>query len=299
MLDNQDIKRLKVKVGTNVRLKHIATDWVHAKELKTQDLTKLKDEAKKILKKNVQELAEAQELLYASDAHAILIILQGMDTAGKDGTIKHVMSGVNPQGCSVHSFKQPTSHELEHSFLWRHGLVVPERGRIAIFNRSYYEDVVAVKVHPEGLTKEHLRLKNRNDFWRSRYDDINAFERHLSRNGTVILKFFLHISKDEQKRRLLARLDDKEKLWKFSPSDLRERGYWDDYKGAYEEAISETNTAWAPWFVIPADYKWAARTLVAEVVTHSIAALKLGYPTVDKELKKRAQSARATLIASK
>ncbi len=294
MLGNKSIKKLRVHPGTELHLKNVETNWCHESAFE-QSEDELKDEAKKLLKKNVQELEAAQELLYASDARAVLIILQGMDAAGKDGTIKHVMSGVNPQGCSVHGFKQPSAQELGHTFLWRYSSATPERGRIAIFNRSYYEDVAAVRVHPEWIAKQHLKIKNEEKFWQSRYDDINAFERHLTRNGTVILKFFLHISKDEQKRRLLARLDDTEKLWKFSASDLRERGFWKEYRHAYEQAISATSTAWAPWYVIPADFKWGARTLVAEIITHTISSLKLDYPPVDSAMKKQAAAARAAL----
>ncbi len=295
MLGEKALRRLKVEPGTKVHLKNIETDWSHEKSFKTHDQADLKDTAVRLLKKNVQELEAAQNLLYANDTKSLLIILQGMDAAGKDGTIKHVMSGINPQGCSVHSFKQPSTQELAHSFLWRYGLVSPERGRITIFNRSYYEDVVAVKVHPEWIAKEHLSTQNWGKLWKSRFEDINAFEHHLSRNGTIILKFFLHLSKKEQKHRLLARLNDTSKLWKFSPSDLAERKYWDEYRKAYENAISATCTSWAPWYIVPADFKWVARTLVAEIVTHTITSLNLKFPTADRAILKSAAAAKSKL----
>jgi PPK2 family polyphosphate:nucleotide phosphotransferase len=220
-----------------------------------------------------------------------------MDAAGKDGTIKHVMSGVNPQGCQVFSFKKPSSEELDHNFLWRYMRCLPERGRIGIFNRSYYEDVLVVKVHPELLGRQLPREKVGKKFWEERYEDINAFERHLVRNGTLVLKFFLNVSKDEQKNRFLERLDRPEKNWKFSPSDLAERGHWDDYMAAYEDALSATSTEWAPWYVIPADYKWITRAVVADVITTAIRSLDLAYPQVTPEQKKLLAEARKKLDA--
>src|SRR4051794_14355295 len=220
----------------------------------------LKERARQVLDQNLEDLAEAQELLYADDRYSVLIVLQAMDAAGKDGTIKHVMSGVNPQGCQVFSFKKPSAEELDHNFLWRYMRCLPERGRIGIFNRSYYEDVLVVKVHPELLDGQKLPPGKRGkSFWEARYEDINAFERHLVRNGTVILKFFLHVSKKEQKRRFLERLERPEKQWKFTAADLAERGYWSKYMEAYEDALSATSTRWAPWYIIPADHKWATR----------------------------------------
>jgi PPK2 family polyphosphate:nucleotide phosphotransferase len=224
------------------------------------------------------------------------MILQALDAAGKDGTIKHVMSGVNPQGCQVFSFKKPSAEELSHNFLWRCTRCLPERGRIGIFNRSYYEDVLVVKVHPELL--EYQRLppgKRGKSFWKERYDDINAFERHLVRNGTIILKFFLNVSRQEQKRRFLERLDRPEKHWKFSASDLAERAFWDQYMEAYEEALRSTSTAWAPWYVVPADHKWATRTVVADILSAAICALDLKYPEVTEQQRQALAEARKRL----
>ena len=202
------------------------------------------------------------------------MILQAMDAAGKDGTIKHVMSGVNPQGCQVHAFKQPSAEELDHTFLWRSTKVLPERGRIGIFNRSYYEEVLVVKVHRELLAAEHIpNGKKRKDLWDNRYDDINNFERHLVRNGTLILKFFLHVSKEEQRKRFLDRIEQPQKHWKFSPLDIHERQYWDQYIAAYEDCLTRTNTRWAPWYVIPADHKWVTRTIVASIMAYRPSAI--------------------------
>src|SRR5262249_1134976 len=244
------------------------------------------------------------ELLYADNRYAILVILQGLDAAGKDGTIKHVMSGLNPQGCEVYGFKQPSHVELDHTFLWRYarGLpqprrigiftpaayqaarVRPERGRIGIFNRSYYEDVLVVKVHPEILAAQQWpRGAAGKKFWKHRYEDINSLERHLTRNGTVVLKFFLHMSKEEQKKRLLERLENPEKHWKFSLSDLAERKRWGEYIDAFEDCISATSTEWAPWYVIPADKKWVARALVANILVSAIRGLDLSFPKVTAE----------------
>jgi PPK2 family polyphosphate:nucleotide phosphotransferase len=224
-----------------------------------------------------------------------------MDAAGKDGTIKHVMSGVNPQGCQVYSFKHPSAEELNHNFLWRCMKALPERGRIGIFNRSYYEEVLIVKVHPELLVAQHVPDARPNDkLWKKRYDDINRFERHLTRNGTKVLKFFLHISKDEQRKRFLERVDDPKKHWKFSPADLAERERWDDYMRVYEEALCATSTKWAPWYVVPADHKWVSRTMVAAIITRVVDSLNLSYPEVTPaqaqqiaEAKRRLEAERA------
>ena len=259
----------------------------------------IKERAKEVLAQNLADLAEAQDLLYADDRYAVLIVLQAMDAAGKDGTIKHVMSGVNPQGCQVFSFKKPSAEDLDHNFLWRYSKSLPERGRIGIFNRSYYEDVLVVKVHPELIGREIPRKKGKlgKKFWEQRYEDINAFERHLVRNGTLILKFFLNVSRDEQKARFLERLSRPEKHWKFSASDLAERGYWDDYMGAYEDALAATSTKAAPWYVIPADHKWVTRAVVADIVTASIRGMDLKYPEVTEEMEKRLDEARKKLAA--
>jgi PPK2 family polyphosphate:nucleotide phosphotransferase len=219
-----------------------------------------------------------------------------MDAAGKDSTIKHVMSGVNPQGCEVTSFKHPSAEELDHNFLWRYARRTPERGRIGIFNRSYYEEVLVVRVHPELVQAERIPGgKLDEDFWADRFAYINAFERHLTRNGTVILKFFLHISKAEQRKRFLKRLDDPRKHWKFSPADLTERGFWDDYMKAYEEAIGATSTKWAPWYIIPADHKWVSRALVARIVIDALESLDLRYPEVTDAQRSIIEEARKQL----
>jgi PPK2 family polyphosphate:nucleotide phosphotransferase len=263
------------------------------KELGKADI---KERARTILAENLEALAEAQELLYADDRYAVLIILQAMDAAGKDGTIKHVMSGVNPQGCQVFSFKKPSAEELDHNFLWRHMRCLPERGRIGIFNRSYYEDVLVVKVHPEILDQQRLPPGKRGKaFWEARYEDINAFERHLVRNGTIILKFFLHVSREEQKRRFLERLERPEKHWKFSASDLAERAFWDQYMAAYEDALANTSTDWAPWYVVPADNKWVTRAVVADILTTAIRSLGLRYPEVSEEQRQALAAAREKL----
>jgi PPK2 family polyphosphate:nucleotide phosphotransferase len=272
---------LRVKPHAKVRLRAWDTAWAGTKELRHLKGDHLEQEARDILQRNLQQLSDAQDLLWAADKYALLIVLQGMDAAGKDGLIKHVMSGVNPQGCQVFSFKQPSVEELQHDFLWRHEKCLPARGRIGIFNRSYYEDVLVVRVHPEWLEKQHLEPGR--SLWHDRYEDINCFERHLTRNRTVILKFFLHLSKKEQKRRLLARLDNPEKYWKFSASDLAERGYWDDYVEAYDDVLSATSTKYAPWYIIPADHKWIARVLVSEILTAAIQDLHLKFPQPTKE----------------
>ncbi len=233
-----------------------------------------KEVAEQDLRLFVEELAGAQDRLWASATRALLVVIQAQDAAGKDGTIKHVMSGVNPQGCRVHSFKQPSSAELSHDFLWRYGAVLPALGEIAIFNRSYYEEVLVVRVHPE-LLGHQPGAAEAGPFWRRRYQDINAFERHLHRNGTSILKIFLHVSKEEQRRRLLDRLDDPRKYWKFSEADLAERQRWHDYQSAYEEVLGATSTSWAPWYVVPADHKYLLRALVGGLVVHAIETLDL------------------------
>jgi PPK2 family polyphosphate:nucleotide phosphotransferase len=259
-----------------------------------------KEEAERELAAGITRLSEMQEKLYAQDEWAVLLILQAMDTAGKDGVIKHVMSGVNPQGCEVSSFKAPSAEELDHDFLWRTTARLPERGRIGIFNRSYYEEVLAVRVHAETLDREKLpaTLRGRH-FWRDRFEDLRAFERYLTRNGTAICKVFLHISKAEQKRRLLARLDDKAKTWKFSTNDLKERGYWKPYMHAYQEMIRETATPHAPWYVVPADNKWFARLAVASAIVDTLDALDLSLPKADAARRKELRAARQSLESRK
>jgi PPK2 family polyphosphate:nucleotide phosphotransferase len=296
MLNHKFIELLQVAPGAKVRLKQRNPGWAQTAEMKELGKDVIKGRAETVLAENLKQLAEAQELLYASDIYSVLVILQAMDAAGKDGTIKHVMSGVNPQGCQVFSFKKPSDEELDHNFLWRYMKALPERGRIGIFNRSYYEEVLVVKVHPELCERQRLPPGKRGkSFWQERYDDINHFERHLSRNGTLIMKFFLHISKDEQKKRFLERLDTPEKHWKFSASDLAERAFWKDYMEAFEEALSATSTEWAPWYIIPADHKWVARAAVADILTSTIGSLRLTYPEVTPEQRQALEEARTQL----
>ena len=284
MIKKKVIDRIRVTPGKKVNLKDFDTGWAATPELKDAGKDVVKAKAAELLEANREELAKAQELLWANDIYSVLVILQAMDAAGKDGIIKHVMSGLNPQGCEVYSFKKPSDQDLDHNFLWRYMRCLPERGRIGIFNRSYYEDVLVVKVHPELLEKQKLPPGKHGDgFWEKRYDDINALEHHLVRNGTLVLKFFLNISKDEQKKRFLERLDNPDKHWKFSEADLAERAFWDDYTKAFEEALSATSTKWAPWYVIPADHKWVSRTVIADILVTSINSLKLEFPKVSEE----------------
>jgi PPK2 family polyphosphate:nucleotide phosphotransferase len=237
------------------------------------------EEASAKLRRDAERLAQYQDLLYAQSTYALLVILQGMDTSGKDGTIRHVMSGVNPQGAQVHSFKAPSAEELKHDFLWRSAQALPERGRICIFNRSYYEEVLAVRVHPELLAAQRLPPGAKGKrLWKQRFDDIARFEKYLVRNGIVVLKFFLHLSRAEQRRRLLARLETPEKNWKFSPADVKERRHWHAYMKAYEDALNHTSTEWTPWYIVPADHKWFTRTVIADVIVARLKSLKLSYP---------------------
>ena len=255
-----------------------------------------KKEATGRLQKGVSRLRELQEKLYAQDRWALLLVFQAMDAAGKDGTIDHVMSCVNPQGCQVFSFKAPSAEELDHDFLWRANRCLPERGRIGIFNRSYYEEVLVVRVHPEILAEQRLPppLVTKR-IWAERYEDINALERYLSRNGTLVRKFFLHVSRDEQKRRFLSRLEEPEKNWKFSLADARERQRWGEYMRAYEEMIEATSTEHAPWYVIPSDHKWFTRLAVADLVVDALEGLDLEFPRVTPEKKRELQAARREL----
>ena len=291
------IDEFHVKPGSKVRLKDFDPGWTHEKHFGGLDKDAAKEEAETILAERVKELTAAQDLLYADDRYAVLVVLQAMDAAGKDGTVKHVMSGMNPAGCQVYSFKKPTAEELDHTFLWRLQRCLPERGRIGIFNRSHYEDVLVVKVHPEWLPVGRLPPGKVNDkVWAARYDDINAFERHLVRNGTVVLKFFLHVSKKEQKKRLLARLDDPAKHWKFSAADLEERALWGEYMKAYEDALTATSTEWAPWYVIPADAKWVTRAAVAAILAKTIRGLDLSYPKLSTKEEADLAEARRKLV---
>lgn len=287
------IKRCRVEPGDKVKLKNHNTAWPFADKA---DKEKIKDNAQQLLEDSLGNLAEVQDVLYADNRHSLLVLFQAMDAAGKDSTIKHVMSGVNPQGCQVFSFKHPSAEEVDHNFLWRYMRCLPERGRIGIFNRSYYEDVLVVRVHPEILDGQQLPIKKRGkSLWNERFDDINAFERHLTRNGTHILKFFLHVSKDEQKKRFLERLDDPDKNWKFSMTDLQERHYWDAYMEAYEDALTHTSKEWAPWYIIPADHKWMSRTLVAEIIVSTLKKLNLRYPEVSDAQRVVIENARQLL----
>jgi len=246
-----------------------------------------KGEAAELLEKGTEWLAEEQDMLYAQDRWAVLLVFQAMDAAGKDGTIKHVMSGINPQGCQVFSFKQPSSEDLDHDFLWRYVKCLPERGRIGIFNRSYYEEVLVVRVHPEIFAKEKLPQSSIGKrIWDDRLADIANFEDYLTRQGTLILKFFLHVSRDEQKKRFMERLNTPEKSWKFSPADIQERDYWDDYMHAFEEAIRATAAQLAPWYVVPADHKWFTRLIVAGAIGEAVDKLGLSYPQIDAMKKK-------------
>jgi PPK2 family polyphosphate:nucleotide phosphotransferase len=284
------IKNFEVAAGKTVELKNFDTNWV-PKWAKNADTKTVKQQAQSILDANRQILREKQDLFWASDTYSMLIIFQGMDTAGKDSTIKHVMSGVNPQGCQITSFKTPSEEELDHTFLWREMKALPERGRIGIFNRSYYEEVLIVKIHPEILQKQKLPPQTKNgDLWENRYDDINSFERHLVRNGTIVVKFFLNVSKEKQKQRLLKRMEKPDKNWKFSSSDISEREKWFQYIQTYEEAISKTSTKWAPWYIIPADKRWVTRACVSEILASKIECLNLQYPKLTavqmEELKK-------------
>ena len=286
------VKRYRVVNGKKFRLADIDPG----------DTWKLrsKDHAQEWLAGGVAKLSQLQEKLYAQDRWAVLLIFQAMDAAGKDSTIKHVMSGVNPQGCDVHSFKAPSAEELDHDFLWRTNRCLPQRGRIGIFNRSYYEEVLVVRVHPELLARQKLPAShNAKEIWRQRFEDINASERYLARNGVLILKFFLHVSRQEQKQRFLSRLDEPEKNWKFSLSDAQERGHWDGYMKAYEEMIRHTATGCAPWHVVPADHKWFTRLVVAEIIVEGLESLGLAYPKLDPAKAKELAGARKLLLAEK
>jgi PPK2 family polyphosphate:nucleotide phosphotransferase len=283
----------RISKGKDFRLKDVAPD-------NTLDFTKEADKpkSKEALAKGVTALAELQDKLYAQDKWAVLLIFQAMDAAGKDGAIKHVMSGINPQGCQVYSFKSPSSEDLDHDYLWRCMKCLPNRGHIGIFNRSYYEEVLVVRVHPEFLAKQKLppKLVDKS-IWDERFEDIRNFEQYLARNGIVVRKFFLHVSKKEQKQRFLDRIDDPLKNWKFSSNDANERDYWDDYMQAYEEMIQETATKHAPWYVVPADNKWFTRVVVAGAVIDALDSLDLAYPEVDESKLKELASAKKKLLS--
>lgn len=284
-----DVERFRVRPDTTVRL----DDW----PTRVDDFYESKDDYGDRLRSQIDELSEMQEQLYAADSYALLLIFQAMDAAGKDGVIKHVMSGVNPQGCQVFSFKHPSSIELDHDFLWRTTLCLPERGRIGIFNRSYYEEVLIVRVHPDLVPAQRIPgvTAASEDFWSGRYQSILDLERHLGRNGTRVLKFFLHLSLEEQRERLLARIDDPTKNWKFSVGDLEERERWGQYMAAYEACLSTTSTEDAPWYCVPADDKKNARLIVAQAVVDALKGLKLSYPELDDTQRKNLETIARTL----
>jgi PPK2 family polyphosphate:nucleotide phosphotransferase len=269
---------LIVKPGCKISLKDYDPKYTGQFQNKAEIEGKLQIE--------IEQLQKYQNVLYAQNTYALLIIFQAMDAAGKDSTIKYVMSGVNPQGCQVFSFKAPSAEELDHDYLWRSAKALPERGRIGIFNRSYYEEVLVVRVHPKLLKKQQLpHIPQGNQIWNQRFEEINNFEKYLVNNGIIILKFFLNVSKSEQKKRFLERLEFPEKHWKFSISDAQERGFWDDYMNAYEDAFNHTSTSWAPWYIIPADHKWFTRLAVADIICSKLKELNLQYPSVSEEHK--------------
>lgn len=288
------LKDLLVKSGKKIRLKDFQTKY-KGKTLNKEESTKLLEEGRK-------HLAEIQDKLYAHNRFSVLIILQAMDAAGKDGAVKHIMSGFNPTGVKVYSFKAPNSLELDHDYMWRHQIAMPPRGEIAIHNRSHYENVLVTQVHPEFIMGENIpgveSLKDIDKkFWDSRYKQIRRFEKNLADNGMIIMKFFLHVSKKEQKKRFLERIDDPSKNWKFSLSDLKERGFWDDYQRVYGEVMSQTSTDYAPWFVIPADDKWFARLAIASAIYRQFEKLDLSYPVVSEAQKAELQKAKVKLLA--
>jgi PPK2 family polyphosphate:nucleotide phosphotransferase len=287
-----DIKKFYAKPGQKVDLGKFDTDYTG------KDLNK--KEAEELLEQGRRQLAEIQDKLYAHNQYSVLIIFQAMDAAGKDGAVKHIMSGFNPLGVKVYSFKAPNSQELDHDFFWRHNLALPARGEIAIHNRSHYENVLVTRVHPEYILNENLPgIESVKDidkkFWDRRFKQIVRYEKNLAKNGTVILKFFLHVSKKEQKKRFLERIDDPSKNWKFSMADLKERGFWDDYQKAYEDAIARTSKEHAPWYIIPADDKWFARLAIAAIIYRKFDSLKLKYPTINEAQKAALQNARTKL----
>ena len=304
-LNKEVLVEMRVKPGEGADLdarstKRVAADWLSPPDRHAHD-RKRKKVAEDDLQEFADELSAAQDLLWANGTYALLIVLQAMDAAGKDGTIKHVMSGVNPQGCRVEAFKQPSADELAHDFLWRCSKTLPGLGSISIFNRSYYEDVLVTRVHPDLLAKAHEMPSGgpNKKFWNDRFADINAFEHHLHRSKTRIVKVFLHLSKEEQKKRFLSRLDDPAKNWKFSVADLAERKYWDEYQSAYEEALSATSTAWAPWYVVPADHKYALRALVGGIIVDAIDQMGLKSPVAPAGNEEALEKAKRELLAER
>jgi PPK2 family polyphosphate:nucleotide phosphotransferase len=289
-----DRSKLMAIPGTTIRLEDYDTAFTAPFESPGK--------ARKKLMQDIKKVSQLQHMLYAGNRYAVLLIFQAMDAAGKDGTIKHVMSGVNPQGCYVFSFKSPSQEELDHDFLWRTNLHMPRRGKIGIFNRSYYEEVLITRVHPEFIVKQNIPgIYSTSDinagFWESRYRHINNFEKHQADSGTVILKFFLHLSKKEQKARFLSRINNARKNWKFTMSDIQERKMWDSYQDAFEKTINKTSTGWAPWYIIPADHKWFMRTAVCDILVSTLEKLDLHYPYVSDEQKKSLQQAKKLLLS--
>ena len=303
-VNNKDMKKLIKSARKFAKPFRVTDDRFRLKDIDPGDTLDLTSEdkprAKEALAMGIEVLAELQDMLYAQDNWAVLLIFQAMDAAGKDGAIKHVMSGVNPQGCQVFSFKSPSSEDLDHDFLWRCIKCMPERGRIGIFNRSYYEETLVVRVHREFLEKQKLPpdLVTK-DIWKERFQDIRSFERYLTRNGVIVRKFFLHVSKGEQKRRFLERLENPEKNWKFSSNDIKERGFWKDYQRVYEDTIRNTATEGAPWYVVPADNKWFTRVVVAAAVVDTLGSLGLHYPKVDRGRRRELMAAKRALLRRK
>ena len=303
-MNNKEMKNLIKKARKLAKPFRVTDDSFRLKDIDPRDTLEFTSEdkprAKEALAMGIDLLAELQDMLYAQDNWAVLLIFQAMDAAGKDGAIKHVMSGVNPQGCQVFSFKSPTSEDLDHDYFWRCMKCLPERGRIGIFNRSYYEETLVVRVHQEFLEKQKLppELVTK-QIWKERFQDIRSFERYLTRNGVAIRKFFLHVSNKEQKKRFLERIEEPEKNWKFSANDAKERGYWDDYMEAYEDMIQNTATKAAPWYVVPADNKWFTRVVVAAAVIDALASLDLKYPKVSEAKLKELAAAKRALQAGK
>lgn len=283
-----DIKNFAIPSDKTIRLKDFDPAFT--------DGFKNKEEAKEKLENDIQEMSRLQDILYANSQYGILMVIQAMDAAGKDGIIKHVMSGINPQGCEVYSFKSPSSEELDHDYMWRCLKKTPEKGRIGIFNRSYYEEVLVVRVHPEIINYQNLpAFKNNEEFWDTRFEDINNIENYLFRNGIIVLKFFLHVSKEEQRSRFLDRINNEEKNWKFSVADAKERKFWDDYQLAYEIMLNKTNTEHAPWYIIPADKKWFTRAAVSEIIVRNLRKLNLEYPKISKEKREELQDIKKML----
>jgi PPK2 family polyphosphate:nucleotide phosphotransferase len=293
MINDMNIEKFLAPEGAKLNLKNHKTDF-------TGDY-KDKKAAEADLQKNIEKLAALQDVLYADNKHALLIIFQAMDAAGKDGAIKHVMSGLNPQGCQVFSFKQPSTEELDHDYLWRCAKSAPERGRLGIFNRSYYEEVLVVRVHHAILQSQLLpdAVENDKNIWKKRFEQIKNYENYLAENGIHVIKFFLNVSKDEQKKRFLARIEEPEKNWKFSVGDAKERAFWDDYMKCYEEAISATSTENAPWYIVPADKKWFTRTAVSEIIVKKLESLNLKYPTISEAQRAELLKAKEILESEK